>query len=205
MSSHRRLLITAFEPFGPWNSNSSSLCLEALLPLLPDGWQVVARVYPVDFESTRKVLELDLSARFDWALHLGQTQQTARIRLEAVGLNVGGHPGATESHTFGLIPSAPAAYQTSLPLSDWAQRLRTAGFPASVSYHAGTYLCNATLYWGRHFIEQNGLPTQTCFVHVPLDISQVAGLPGDYLTLPAAFVAQGLARLLQMWDETDGM
>lgn len=201
MQQPRKVLITAFAPFGTWHTNSSRLCLERLVPLLSPTCEVTTRIYPVEFDVARPLIEADLQQNFDLSIHLGQAQTTARIRLEAVGLNVGAVPGQREGEVFALVPHGPAAYQTPLPLAAWSERLRTEGFPAYVSYHAGTYLCNATLYWAQHIIETRRLRTQTCFVHVPLDISQVAGLPGDYLTLPADFVARGVARLIEMWTE----
>lgn len=201
MRTARKILITAFAPFGIWHTNSSHLCLERLVPLLAATCDVTTRIYPVEFDVARPLLEADLQQDFDLTIHLGQAQTTARIRLEAVGLNVGAVPGQREGETFALLPQGPAAYQSPLPLAAWSERLRAEGFPAYVSYHAGTYLCNATLYWAHHIIETQQLKTQTCFVHVPLDISQVAGLPGDYLTLPADFVARGVARLIEMWTE----
>jgi pyroglutamyl-peptidase len=199
MKSPPRLLITAFAPFGSWQENASELCLRRLLPLL-DDYLVTARVYPVEFDAARPLLESDLQQNYDLTIHLGQAQNTSRIRLEAVGLNVGSVPGRLESDMFGLVADGPAAYQSQLPLTKWAERLRRQGIPAYVSYHAGTYLCNATLYWAHHFLEQNPhLITPVCFIHVPLDISQVAGLPGDYLTLPATLTAQAVASLIAMW------
>ncbi len=201
----RRILITAFAPFGNWPENASALCLGELLPLLSADYDVTTRIYPVEFVAARPLLESDLLQNFDLAIHLGQAQSTARIRLEAIGLNVGSVPGRSESDVFGLVANGPAAYQSALPLSLWAERLRTHGIPAYVSYHAGTYLCNATLYWAHHFLELNPtLTTPVCFIHVPLDISQVAELPGDYLTLPSQMTANAVAKLIAMWNETAG-
>ena len=104
-----KLLLTAYEPFGNWKTNSSQLCLEQVLPLLDSKWVVTARIYPVEFELARPLLEADLQQGFDFTIHLGQTQQTARIRLEAVGLNIGAVPGKPEGESFCLIPGAPAA------------------------------------------------------------------------------------------------
>ncbi|MDB5385112.1 MAG: Pyroglutamyl-peptidase [Planctomycetaceae bacterium] len=196
-----KLLLTAYEPFGAWKTNASQLCLERLLPLLDPGWQIVTRIYPVEFQTTRPLLEADLLQKFDFSVHLGQTQHTARIRLEAVGLNVGAVPGNPEGETFPLIPCGPSAYHCPLPLADWAARLRAAGIPAYVSFHAGTYLCNAALYWCQHTIAEHQLPTESCFVHVPLDISQVVDLHGDYMTLSSELVADAVARMIRMWWE----
>lgn len=73
------------------------------------------------------------------------------------------------------------------------------GIPSYVSYHAGTYLCNAMVYWTHHLITLNGFSTQSLFVHVPLDVSQVVGLSGDYYTLPSELTAQGIAELIRFW------
>ena len=202
MLPQRRILLTAFAPFGTWQQNASELSLKQLLTRLSNDYEVTARIYPVEFEAARPLLEADLLQNYDLAIHLGQAQNTSRIRLEAVGLNVGALPGRPEGEMFGLVTDGPAAYQSVLPLTDWAERLRQQGIPAYVSYHAGTYLCNATLYWAHHFLERNPqLATPVCFIHVPLDISQVASLPGDYLTLPAALTADAVARLIVMWAE----
>jgi pyroglutamyl-peptidase len=201
LSQAPRLLLTAYEPFGTWKTNASQLCLQRLLPLLDPTWQITTRIYPVDFEAARPLLEADLFGQFDFTLHLGQTQQTARIRLEAVGLNVGAVPGKAESETFSLISDGPAAYHCPLPLTDWAAQLRASGIPAYVSYHAGTYLCNAALYWCHHLIARHNLATESCFVHVPLDLSQVANLPGDFLALPSELVADAVARIIRMWTD----
>ena len=196
-----RILLTAFEPFGAWPQNASALCLNRLLPMLQPEWEVTTRIYPVEFEFARPLIETDLLNDYDLTLHLGQAQQTARIRLEAVGLNVGMRPGKPDGESFQLVPDGPAAYQSVLPLSHWAERLRAEGIPAYVSHHAGTYLCNATLYWGHHFIASHRLSTDLCFVHVPLDISQVAGLSADWMALPAELTAKGLSRLIEYWLE----
>lgn len=199
-----RILITAFAPFGSWRENAGELCLNRLLPELSDDYEVTTRIYPVEFDTARPLLESDLLQNYNLAIHLGQAQNTSRIRLEAVGLNVGSVPGQPEGEMFGLVGNGPAAYQSALPLTQWAERLRSQGIPAYVSYHAGTYLCNATLYWAHHFLESNpGLSTPVCFIHVPLDISQVADLPGDYLSLPSQLAARGVARLIAMWAGDD--
>lgn len=202
MKSPRRLLVTAFEPFGVWTTNASRLCLEQLIPQLPRHWEVVTRIYPVEFDRARPLLEADLAQNFDLSIHLGQAQNTGRIRLESIGLNVGVKPGSAEGQTFALIPGGPPAYQVGLPLTAWAEQLRAEGIPAYVSQHAGTYLCNATLYWARHFVETHGVHTQICFIHVPLDISQVTNLQDDFMTLPASLVAAGVRRLIEMWESS---
>ena len=172
-----RVLLTAFEPYDRWKANASWLALVHLTQNLPDQPQITTRLYPVDFSEMKTRLESDLSEKFDYALHLGQAPGSSRIQLETIGLNVGGSSSQSPDQYRPLVDDGPVAYRTALPMADWAVKLRRAGIPAQVSYHAGTYLCNATLYFCHYLIQRMSLPTQSAFIHVPLDISQVVNEP----------------------------
>jgi len=155
----RRILLTAFEPYGPWPSNSSWLALVELTRQLPHDPQVTTRLYPVDFAAVRDRLTQDLALNYDVALHLGQAPGDSAIRLETVAINVrsparAGLPG----QTFGpLVDDGPLAYASALPMTMLAERIRAAGIPAAVSHHAGTYVCNATLYLSHYLTERMAL------------------------------------------------
>jgi pyroglutamyl-peptidase len=139
----------------------------------------------------------DLADDFDFALHLGQAPDSGRIQLEAVGLNIGGSSSQSPDQFQPLVNDGPVAYRSSLPLGDWARKLRRAGVPAQVSYHAGTYLCNATLYLSCHLAAQMRLRTQAAFIHLPLDPAQVASQAQDMASLPASTSAAALRLILE--------
>src|SRR5687767_10900573 len=120
----KSVLITAFEPYDRWPINASWEALVALTRELPERPKIVTRRYPVDFELTRQKLADDLTADFDYALHLGQAPGSARIHLEAVAINVAGHSQQSPDDFPPLVPDGPAAYRTNLPLADWAGRMR---------------------------------------------------------------------------------
>ncbi|HTU26993.1 MAG TPA: pyroglutamyl-peptidase I, partial [Pirellulales bacterium] len=128
-----------------------------------------------------------------YALHLGQAPGSSRLRLEAIGINVGAEPGETAKP---LVEDGPIAYRTELPLDDWATRLNAAGIPAAVSYHAGTYLCNAAFYLSCYLAERMSLATQSVFIHLPLDARQTAAAGSDQASLPTALVGEGLRLIL---------
>ncbi|MBI1899893.1 MAG: pyroglutamyl-peptidase I [Planctomycetia bacterium] len=170
----KRILITAFEPFDRWQENSSQLCLEQLRSDLGAACDATFRVYPVHFALVRKRLAADLAIGFDVAVHLGQAGGRPEVCLEAFALNVGGEIGRPPE-TFRLIePGGPDVYRTPLPLGRIARRVRAARLPVAVSYHAGTYLCNATYYWSQHLGRQLGLATRSLFVHLPFTPEQAA-------------------------------
>jgi pyroglutamyl-peptidase len=192
-----RVLLTAFEPYDRWKANASWLALVHLTHSLPDEPQITTRLYPVDFAEMKERLAADLSGKFDYAIHLGQAPGSSRIQLEAIGLNIGGSSSQSPDQYRSLVDDGPVAYRTELPLADWAVKLRRAGIPAQVSYHAGAYLCNATLYWSRYLAERMALATESAFIHVPLDVSQVVNEPHGAASLPCSISAHAVRLILE--------
>lgn len=186
------ILITAFEPYDRWPENSSWLALVELTRDLPAGPKVVTRRYPVDFAITRDRLFEDLRAEYDYALHVGQAPGISRVHLEAIGVNIGGHSSQTPDQFQPLVPGGPAAYRSVLPLSRWAVQIRELGIPCQVSYHAGTYLCNALLYLTHYFAQEQKLRTRAAFIHLPLAPEQVLGERQDWPTLPSTTCAEAI-------------
>ena len=191
------VLVTAFEPYDRWPTNASWQCLLELTREMPAKPAIATRRYPVDFTAARARLAADLAANYDYALHLGQAPGSSQIRLEAFALNVGGAPGDSPDKLRPLAEDGPAAYRSALPLADWAARLRAAGLPAAVSHHAGTYLCNATLYWTHYLAERMGLKTKAAFVHLPLETAQAASEPRETPSLPAPLTAAAVRLILE--------
>ncbi len=192
-----RVLLTAFEPYDRWKANSSWLTLVQLTQDLPKEPHITTRLYPVDFATLQARLAEDLAGNFDYALHLGQAPGSSRIQLEAIGLNIGGSSSQSPDQFRTLVDDGPVAYRTSLPVSDWAVKLRRANIPAQVSFHAGTYLCNATLYLTHYLIERSSVKTQAAFIHLPLDISQVVNEPHGTASLPVNTSAQAVRLILE--------
>lgn len=190
------VFITAFEPYDRWKQNASWSALVELTKNLPDSIAVTTRLYPVDFQQVRKKLEVDLTANYDIALHLGQSPGIGRIHLEAVGLNIGGLTEQMPEEFRPLVPDGPAAYDSQLPLGDWVKAIRAEGIPAAVSYHAGTYLCNALLYLSCHYSRQMGLKTRSTFVHVPLSPVQIVQQRADTASMSTRAVAAALHVIL---------
>ncbi|ADB16894.1 Pyroglutamyl-peptidase I [Pirellula staleyi DSM 6068] len=201
----KRVLITAFEPYDRWPENSSWLALVELTRELPERPQIVTRRYPVHFEKAKTKLFEDLSTGFDYTIHLGQAPGTSRVQLEAVGLNVGGNSGQRPDEFRVLVENAPVAYRTNLPLGSWSEKIRELGIPCQVSYHAGTYLCNAMLYLSQHFARQNNWATKSVFVHLPLAPKQVLLERQDVPTLKTEDAARAIREILKMIDDAEPM
>lgn len=200
-----RVLLTAFKPYDCWSNNASWLALVELTKDKPARPDITTRLYEVDFDHVRDQLAVDLAGDFDYALHVGQAPGSTRVQLEAFGLNIGGHSHQLPDEFQPLAADGPTAYCSRLPLARLASRLRDAEIPAQVSYHAGTYLCNATMYLSHHLIATMGLKTQAAFVHLPLDISQVMQQEDILPSLPAAQSAKALQLILAELDDAEIM
>jgi pyroglutamyl-peptidase len=193
-----RVLITAFGPYGKWAENSSWLALVELTRQLPALPEITTRLYPVDLATVTERLTQDLPGH-DYVLHLGQAPGATSVQLEAIGINVraGGVDEAAAPQP--LVADGPTAYQSRLPLAAWADKLRRAGIPARVSYHAGTFLCNATLYLTHFFCEKHQWPIGAAFVHLPLTVNQaIGGGQGEHLpSMPSSAAADAIRLILE--------
>jgi pyroglutamyl-peptidase len=197
----RRVLVTAFEPFAGWQTNSSWLTLVELTKDLPQTPQVTTRLYPVDFGQLKERLPQDLARGYDIVLHMGQATGSSCIQLETVALNLASSSEPTVEQCTALVADGPLAYRTALPATEFSATLRQSGIPAQVSYHAGTYLCNAALYLSHHYAASNQLPVESLLLHLPLDTTQVADSPNDLASLPASTSAQAVRLILQQFAD----
>mgnify|MGYP001814871514 FL=1 len=184
-----RVLLTAFEPYDRWPENSSWLALVDLTRWYDGGAELTTRRYPVDLAAMSERLRKDLQNDYDLALHLGQSPGSTLIKLESIGLNV-------RSDGSPLIPEAPAAYRSGLPLDRCHRSLVAAGIPSEVSHHAGTYLCNAELFLSQHYAKAFGLRTQSAFVHVPLSPSQAASDSARLASMSTPMSAAAIALIV---------
>ncbi len=162
-----RILITAFEPFLQYPTNASMQILTHWTEDNPGSERVTftTEILPVEYDRTEPRLNALHSASFDFALHLGQSPRINEYQLEMVALNLKSDPFTPTSS---LSASGPTAFASQLPLHLWSQDMKAHGHPTSVSFHAGTYLCNATYYWSAQHYLHRGLTDRSLFVHVPL-------------------------------------
>jgi pyroglutamyl-peptidase len=176
-----RILITGFEPFGGQSINPSWEVARALEGLSWPQAQVRAIQLPCVFAQAAKALTRALDdIRPDIVLALGQAEGRSDISVERVAINVmdariADNAGA-QPIDLPVAPGGPAAYFSTLPIKYLVARLREAGFPASVSQTAGTFVCNQVFYALQHALA--GQAVRSGFVHLPLLPEQAAHWPG---------------------------
>lgn len=173
------VLLTGFEPFGPDALNPSQELAKALDGQVVGGLPVRGLVLPVQHEAARGAVFRALAEPgLKAVVHLGLAGGRARIALERVGVNVMDYAlpdnaGAILRDT-PCVPNGPAAYWASLPLRDILGELTAAGIPSYLSYTAGAYLCNFTLYTTLHTLAVRGLDVPAGFIHLPYLPAMVA-------------------------------
>jgi pyroglutamyl-peptidase len=199
-----RILLTGFEPFGGQSLNPSWEVARALHGLTLEGAQITSVQLPCVFAQALPALQQALAQRTpDIVLALGQAEGRADFSVERVAINV---MDARIADNAGAQPidvpvtaGGPAAYFSTLPIKSLVVGLKAAGFPASVSQTAGTFVCNQVFYGLQHALAGQGV--HSGFMHLPLLPEQAAHWPGPSLpswpvALQVAGVRQALALLV---------
>ena len=177
--SRPTLLVTGFEPFAGLAVNPSLEVAKALDGRALGDAVVHGAVLPVHHaEAAPQVIRLLDEVDPVAVLHLGLAAGRARIALERVAVNVMDYdaPDNAGYRARGepCVPDGPPAYFATLPLPAILAALVAEGIPAYVSYSAGTYLCNQTLYGTLHALDRRRAEVRAGFIHLPLLPAMVA-------------------------------
>jgi pyroglutamyl-peptidase len=175
----RHILVTGFEPFGGDAVNPSQELAKALDGRRFGVLTVRSAILPVQHEAARDaVTPLLTEPGLEAVVQLGLANGRARIAVECVGVNVLDYrlPDAHGDVLQGVpcVPGGPTAYWSTLPVREIVETLTGAGIPAYLSYTAGTYLCNFTLYSTLHALARRGSAVRAGFIHVPFLLAMVA-------------------------------
>lgn len=167
-----KILVTGFKPFLSEKINPSELLAQDLEKIFPDS--VTSIILPVEFGRSYEVLKESLKAQsFDYVLMLGQAAGREKICLEKIALNWVQSESPDEANvtpkTQSISETLPLALMSSFPVDRVYQALANEGLPVSISFSAGTYVCNE-LYFNVSAFEA----IRSVFVHVPLIAEQVS-------------------------------
>jgi pyroglutamyl-peptidase len=159
-----RILLTGFEPFGGHSRNPSWEVARALHGQTLQGAQIVAVQLPCVFAQALAALQQALTQHQpDIALALGQADGRCDFSVERVAINlmdarIPDNAGA-QPVDVPVVAGGPAAYFSTLPIKALVAGLRCAGFAASVSQTAGTFVCNQVFYALQHTLSGRGVHT----------------------------------------------
>lgn len=194
----KKIIASAFEPFGGSGRNSS---LETLneLPETLNGCEIVKVTLPVVYGECGRVLREKIEEyapeEIAAVVCLGQAAGRGSITPEYVAVNVR-HAGAADNagvkYELTPIGEGADAYITGLPVGVMVEKMKEAGVPAAVSFTAGTYVCNDLMYAAVEYCRPLGIPAG--FVHLPLsaEIAEAEGKAGTIAALPQEVLTRGV-------------
>ena len=176
----KKLLITAFEPFGGEDKNSSLMTLLALPDAIGDFELIKLEVPCVFGLAAEAVIAKAEEIKPDAILSLGQAASGSQVTPELVAINL---RNARIPDNRGNSPQreaiddqGPAAYFSTLPVFEMSEAIKDQGIPSAVSYSAGTFVCNDLFYSLRYYYRED-MPIG--FIHLPLTREQAtADSPG---------------------------
>ena len=172
MVDQRTVVVTGF---GAWARTSPNPAALALHELSAQTWRH-CRFVPIEVPvKTTGLLAIVEEALLTYRpaiwLGLGVAPSATVIRVEAVGINCRDFdvPDNDDLSLDGapVAEDGADAYFSTLPVRDIAAAIQVAEIPVSLSYSAGTHLCNQMLYTSLHLAQRHGLDTKCGFMHVP--------------------------------------
>lgn len=176
-----KILLTAFEPFGGDTVNPAQEAV-ALVRDEIAGASIVKVGVPVVFgksvETVRAAMEAE---KPDVVLCIGQAGGRFGLTPERVAINIDDaripDNEGNQPLDSAIFEDGAPAYFTSLPVKAMVAAIREAGIPSSLSYTAGTYVCNHLMYGVLYHIAKSYPEMRGGFMHVPFLHEQIMNRP----------------------------
>lgn len=180
-----KILVTGFDPFGGESINPAYEAVKRL-PDTIAGAEVIKLEIPTVFLRSAKTVEEAIGQYDpDLVLCVGQAGGRSSMTVEKVAINLAearipdndGEQPVDQK----LREDGETAYFATLPVKAMVERMKSNGIPASISYTAGTYVCNSIMYHVLYLLDKKYPGKRGGFIHVPYESSQVveknAGMP----------------------------
>lgn len=172
-----KLLLTAFDPFGGEKINPALEAVKLVKDKIGDVEVVKQEVPTVFVKSVNTVKEAIEKEKPDVVLCIGQAGGRFDLTPEKVAIN---YDDARIKDNEGNQPlnqpifeDGDTAYFSTLPVKAMVEEIKKAGIPASVSYTAGTFVCNHLMYGVLYTLNKYYPEIKGGFMHVPFITEQV--------------------------------
>ncbi len=165
-----KVLVTGFEPYGPWQRNPSGETARHLDGATIVDVEVTGLVLPVSFTRVTEPLIAAIdSLRPDVVLNLGQGGAVG-VRVERTAVNRAKAPAGGDNDGYDpqgkpIVEDGPATYNSTLPVNEIVELLTNVEFNVAPSDSAGEFLCNYVMYTTLHHIATRQLPIRAGFIH----------------------------------------
>ena len=185
-----KLLLTAFDPFGGEQINPALEAVKLVANKIGNVEVVKQEVPTVFGKSIKTVQDAIERERPDAVLCVGQAGGRFDITVEKVAIN---YDDARIKDNEGNQPldhcifeDGDTAYFATLPIKAMVAEIRKVGVPASISYSAGTFVCNHLMYGTLYTLTKKYPGVIGGFMHVPYTTEQVL----DKRNMPSLTIEQ---------------
>ncbi len=182
----KNILITGFTPFDGESINPS---YESIINLDDTimNFQIIKKEIDTSFSQSHLQLLTYIKVYRPVAVILiGQAGGAKHLRIERVAINIQDaiipdNKGYKPVDQY-VIKTAPNAYFSTFPYHKIVENLIDEGIPSSLSYSAGSYVCNHLLFHLLHYLKTTNQNIPAGFIHVPYIFSQVKDKKDVYAT-----------------------
>lgn len=172
-----KILVTGFDPFGGEPINPAQEAVKRIKDEI-NGAQIIKIIIPTVREKSLQAIEEAIKLHNpDIVISIGQAGGRFAITPERIAVNIddfsitdneGNQPTDRWIREDGEI-----AYITSLPVKAMVKHMKDNGIPATLSYTAGTFVCNHVMYGVLHMVNKKYPNIKAGFIHIPFTTSQV--------------------------------
>ncbi|OYT29664.1 hypothetical protein B6U98_01685 [Thermoplasmatales archaeon ex4572_165] len=170
IKSNNIIYITGFTPFFNYSVNPSESIVNELNQTMIQNYSIIGRILPVDFIEAPLLIQGDIK-NLDPSLIicLGLDSNCDSITLEALSINLKFNVSDNQPlQTFQRLKrGGPFIIPTRLDIKDMFEDLKNNDIPASISFSAGLYVCNAVFYETLFYLTESNIKTPMGFIHVP--------------------------------------
>ena len=172
-----KILVTGFDPFGGEPINPAIESVKRLPDNIAGAEIIKLEIPTVRKKSLEKIEKAINEYNPDVILSIGQAGGRFDISIERVGINLDDFriPDNEGNQIIDepVFPDGENSYFVKLPVKAMVQNVQKNNIPASVSYTAGTFVCNHVLYGVMYLIEKKYKGKKSGFIHIPFLPQQV--------------------------------
>ncbi len=173
----KKVLITGFDPFDKEPINPAYEAVKGLADEINGAQIIKVEIPTVSYKAINKTIELIESEKPDIVINVGQAGGRFGITPEKVAINLNDFRikdnEGNQPLDCPIVEGAAPAYFTTLPVKAMVESIKAAGIPSTLSYTAGTFVCNQVMYGVAEYIDRNNLDIKSGFVHIPFMTEQV--------------------------------
>jgi len=172
-----KILVTGFDPFGGEPINPAIESVKKLPDNIAGAEIIKLEIPTVRKKSLEKIEKAINEHNPEVILSIGQAGGRFDISIERVGINLDDFriPDNEGNQIIDepIFPDGENSYFVKLPVKAMVQNVQKNNIPASVSYTAGTFVCNHVLYGVLYLIEKKYKGKKSGFIHIPFLPQQV--------------------------------